>query len=72
MLNLACYALTFLFLVTAAPAAFAQIDKAKAGPLADFTKYYKETVNFAEKNQRDSALWHSEKAARPESTRTGR
>jgi hypothetical protein len=34
----------------------AQIDRARADPYADFTRYYNDTVKYAEQKDRDAAL----------------
>lgn len=50
-------ALQLLLLVAiTAITASAQIDRARADPYADFTRYFNDTVRYAESKDRDSAL----------------
>jgi len=56
MLTLTKFVPTVFLLVTIGHPAFAQIDRARDAPFADFTRNYGETIKYAEKGDRDSAL----------------
>jgi len=53
-----------LLVALAATAATAQIDRARADPYADFTRYFNDTVKYAEQKDRDNALKASDDMAR--------
>ena len=56
MRMLSVCAFAFLLAMASATKVFAQVDRARGEPFADFTKYYNQVVSSAEQNQRDKAL----------------
>ena len=57
------FQLLMLVAVTAT-AASAQIDRARADPYSDFTRYFNDTVKYAEQKDRDGALQASDDMAK--------
>lgn len=53
-----------LLVALTATAASAQIDRARADPYADFTRYFNDMVKYAEQKDRDAALRSSDDMAR--------
>lgn len=53
-----------LLVVISATAVSAQIDRARADPYADFTRYFNDTVKYAEQQNRDGALQSSDEMAK--------